>query len=175
MNILALDLAIRSGFAHGEPGSKPVNGSYRFARADATHAQIAADAMAWAISLLREVKPSIVVYEQPLPPNFTRGHTNLNTALVLMGLPFLIGGIAYKLGIYDIRVARVSDVRCFFLGENMKSKTAKVLTLQRCERFGWEPVDDNAADACALWAFQCSIEAPETAHKLMPLFGGAQL
>jgi len=173
--ILALDLATVTGWAFGAPGEQPQSGVIRFGRGNATHGQIAAEAIAWFIEFLGEMKPTQIVFEQPLPPNFTGGHTTLNTALVTMGLPFLMQGIAYKLGMFNVAAVRVSDIRNFFIGENMKSEEAKRLTFERCQRLGFEPKDDNASDALALWCYQCARIKPELAHKLTPLFGGARL
>ena len=139
------------------------------------HGEIAADAIAWIIELLTEMKPVQIVFEQPLPPNFTGGHTTLKTGMVTMGLPFLLQGIAYKFGIFNVEGVRVSDVRSFFIGENMKSEEAKRLTFERCQKLGFAPKDDNQSDALALWCYQCAKIKPELAHRLTPLFGGARL
>src|ERR1700752_4347775 len=105
--ILALDLATVSGWAIGNPGEQPQSGIIRFGTSNPTHGQIAAEAIAWFIETLSEFKPHMIVFEQPLPPNFTGGHTTLTTAMIAMGLPFLMQGIAYKLGIFNVEHARV--------------------------------------------------------------------
>ena len=173
--ILALDLATTTGWAIGEPGEQPESGVLRFGRGNTTHGQIAAEAIAWMIEFLSDRRPEQIVFEQPLPPNFTGGHTTLNTAMITMGLPFLLQGIAYKLGMFNVEAVRVSDVRIFFIGANMKSAEAKQATFDRCQKLGFNPADDNASDALALWCFQCAKVKPELAHKLTPLFGGARL
>lgn len=174
--ILALDLATVTGWAMGEPGRQPESGVIRFgAKNNASHGQIAADAIAWLVEFLTEMKPTQIVFEQPLPPNFTGGHTTLDTAVITMGLPFLMQGIAYKLGLFNVEAVRVSDIRTFFIGSNMKSEQAKQLTFERCQLLGFNPKDDNASDALALWCYQCAKIKPELAHKLTPLFGGARL
>jgi hypothetical protein len=173
--ILAFDFATTTGWACGNPGTIPQSGSLRFGKTNATHGEIAAEAIAWLIDFLGDLKPTMIVFEQPLPPNFTGGHTTLNTAMITMGLPFLMGGIAYKLGLFNVQHARVSDVRTFFLGGNLRSDTAEKLTLKRCRAFGWAPKDHNEADALALWCYQCAQVDPALAHKVTPLFGGAQL
>ena len=173
--ILAFDFATTTGWAIGEPGQQPQSGAMRFGKMSPTHGQIAAEAIAWMIELLSEMKPTQIVFEQPLPPNFTGGHTTLNTAIITMGLPFLMQGIAYKLGLFNVEAVRVSDIRTFFIGGNVKSAEAEKLTLDRCQRLGFAPKDHNEADALALWCYQCARIKPELAHKLTPLFGGSQL
>lgn len=173
--ILALDFATTTGWALGSPGDRPESGTIKFGRSSPTHGQIAAEAIAWLVEFLSEMKPTQIVFEQPLPPNFTAGHTTLNTAIVTMGLPFLMQGIAYKLGLFNIEAVAVSRVREFFIGGNVKSEVAEGRTLQQCQRLGFSPGDHNEADALALWCYQCAQIKPELAHKLTPLFGGAQL
>jgi hypothetical protein len=173
--ILALDLATVSGWAIGSPGEQPRSGVICFGQSSPTHGQIASAAIAWFIETLTEFKPQQIVYEQPLPPNFTGGHTTLNTAMIAMGLPFLMEGIAYRLGLFNVEPVRVSDVRTFFIGGNLKSAEAKKLTFERCVKLGFTPADDNESDALALWCYQCARVKPELAHKLTPLFGGAKL
>lgn len=173
--ILAFDFATVTGWACGEPGGQPQSGTMRFGTTNPTHGQIAAEAIAWLIGLLSDLKPTQIVFEQPLPPNFTGGHTTLNTAMITMGLPFLMQGIAYRLGCFNVVAVRVSDVRTFFIGGNVKSAEAETLTQKRCQQLGFTPHDHNEADALALWCYQCARIKPELAHKLTPLFGGAQL
>jgi hypothetical protein len=175
MKVLAFDFATTAGWAIGAPGEKPVCGSIRFTPPGASHERLAAKAIEWAVPFLKSHMPDILVAEEPVAPSFMRGHTTISTSMILMGLPFLFGGIAYRLGIHRQQMVRVSDVRIFFIGKNHKSDVAKKMTLERCQRLGWSPTDHNAADACAAWAYQCSYLAPELAHKLTPLFGGVTL
>jgi hypothetical protein len=173
--ILAFDFATTTGWASGNPGEQPVYGSIKLSKASPTHGEIAANAVAWLIDFLGELKPTMIVFEEPLAPNFTAGHTTLKTAMVTMGLPFMMQGVAYKLGLFNVAAVRVSEVRTFFLGGNLRSDDAEKLTLQRCRKFGWAPKDHNEADALALWCYQCAQVDPTLAHKITPLFGGAQL
>lgn len=175
MKILAFDFASTTGWAVGSPGEKPMCCSIRFAKPGSSHEHIAGAAIEWAVPFLKSHMPDILVAEAPIAPSFMRGNTNISTSMITMGLPFLFGGVAYRLGIHRQHLVRVADVRIFFLGRNHKSAIAKKMTVQRCQRLGWEPNDDNAADACAVWAFQCSHLAPELAYKLTPLFGGVTL
>jgi hypothetical protein len=175
MKILAFDFASTTGWAVGSPGEVPLCNSIRFVPPGSSHERLAGAAIEWAVPFLKAHMPDILVAEAPIAPSFMKNETTISTSMILMGLPFLFGGIAYRLGIHRQHLVRVSDVRAFFLGRNCKSAEAKKLTVQRCKRLGWEPNDDNAADACAVWAYQCSYLAPELAHRLTPLFGGVTL
>jgi hypothetical protein len=169
--IFALDLAIRSGFACGLPGAKqPVSGSVRFASPGASHEAIFAAALSWATAQFRTHKPSLIVWEAPLPTSFKGGSTNTDTTTVLFGLPAVFGAVAFLLGIHDVRKARTSDVRHHFIDCNPKRDTAKALTMRQCRALGWAPADDNEADALAVWHYAATIVEPKRALETSPLF-----
>lgn len=114
---------------------------------------------------------AIVVFEAPMVPMHMIGKTNVNTIRMLIGIAAVVEELLYTLGKYDVREAKVSDVRTHFIGSNRnKRAVAKDLTINACYRLGWKPVDDNAADALALWHYQASILEPQLALQVNPLF-----
>lgn len=157
MQILALDLALQTGWALGTPADNaPRSGSIQIARSDASMAKMFSE---WRLYLrdFLSLNPdvSLVVFESPLLPFMKAGATNINTIRRLIGLASVTEELLFTLGKYDIREARVSDVRSHFIGSNRhKRAEAKMLTARKCRTLGWEPVDDNAADALALWDYQ---------------------
>lgn len=157
MQILALDLALQTGWALGTPADNaPRSGSIQIARSDASMAKLFSE---WRIYLrdFLSLNPdvSLVVFEAPLLPFMKTGFTNIQTIRRLIGLASVTEELLYTLGKYDIREARVSDVRSHFLGSNRhKREEAKALTMRRCRSLGWAPQDDNAGDALALWDYQ---------------------
>lgn len=157
MQILALDLALTTGWALGTPMDKvPTSGSIKIARDDASMAKLFCD---WRVYLrdflLLHPDITLVVFESPLLPFMKQGKTNIDTLRRLIGLAAVTEELLYSLGKYDIREARVADVRSHFIGSNRhKRAEAKTLTIRRCRQLGWEPQDDNAADALALWDYQ---------------------
>ncbi len=159
MQILALDLALRTGWALGTPAdAKPMSGSIQIARQDASMAKMFSE---WRV-ILRDflsLNPDVtlVIFESPLLPFMKAGNTNIQTIRRLIGLAAVTEELLFSLGKYDIREARVSDVRSHFIGSNRhKRAEAKMITARKCRQLGWEPVDDNAADALALWSYQVS-------------------
>jgi hypothetical protein len=158
--VLALDLAARTGWARGWPGdAMPVSGSVRFAKEGASMAHVFSSCRAWLGTFLAS-NPAVqwVVFEAPLPPIFKRGATNANTIRQLHGLCAVVEELLDTHGGYDVREARVSDVRIHFLGSNKYRRgEAKAYTIKRCKMLGWAPEDDNAADALALWHYQTSL------------------
>jgi hypothetical protein len=155
--ILALDLARVAGWALGTPAdNKPMSGSIEIVREDASMAKLFCE---WRIALrdFLSINPDIglVVFEAPILPFMKQGQTNINTIRRLVGLASVTEELLYSLQRYDIREARVADVRSHFIGSNRhRREEAKKLTIQRCRVLGWDPKDDNAADALALWDYQ---------------------
>jgi hypothetical protein len=170
MIVLALDLASVSGWAVGEPGSAPEHGSHRFASSGASHEAIFNNAMDWAGEIISMCKPTLIIWEEPLP-GFKGGTTTADATAILFGLCAVIGAVAYQHGIYDIRKARTSDVRLHFIGCNPKRKLAKPMVVRQCRAMGWDVFDDNEADALATWHYMCSLLEPRLALAPTPLFG----
>ena len=167
--ILALDLASQTGWAIGKPGDTPTHGTIRFASPGASHEAIFCKAMDWMMGMTRGI--DLVVWEAPMPTSFNRGRTSADATTILYGLPAVIGAIAYKHGIYDIRKAGARDVRRHFLGCNPQRKTAKTMVKSQCRKMGWHVSDDNEADALALWSYMCSLIEPALAMRPTSLFG----
>lgn len=171
--ILALDLARMTGWALGYVHDRvPMSGSIAFANADATMARMFSNAridLRDFLSLNPEI--GLVVFESPLLPMHMQGKTSINAIRQLIGLASVVEELLYTLGKYDVREARVSDVRKHFLGSNRNKRAeAKKQTIETCRRLGWAPQDDNAADALALWHYQASILEPKLAIQTNPLF-----
>lgn len=157
--ILALDLAARTGWALGRPGDVPRSGSVAVAPAGSSLGRVFCGCRGWLGEFLIEHPTAqLIVFESPLLPHHMRGKTNIKTIRQLIGLASVVEELLYTLTGYDIREARVADVRTHFLGSNKhKREEAKALTMQRCRLLGWNVVDDNAADALALWDYQVSL------------------
>ena len=75
----------------------------------------------------------------------------------LFGFPAVIMGVAFECGVHRIYERNVRDVRNVFIGrQNLKTKYAKEAVQRRCRQLGWMVPDHNAADACALWSYECT-------------------
>lgn len=164
--ILALDLATRTGWACGRAQDPvPVSGSVRFGRNGSTPAAVLYACRQWLGGFLSgNPAVQLVVFEAPLIPMFKRGATNIATIRQLMGLCAVVEELLYAKGGYDVREAKVSEVRNHFIGHNPKREIAKAKTIYNCKMLGWDPVDDNAADALALWDYQASLLYPLRRH-----------
>jgi len=166
--VLALDLATVTGFAWGRPGEVPEFGSYRFAKPGSSRALIYRNFRLWLDLKVSACKPELVVFESAAVPSIMSGKTNIDTTKVLFGLTEHLEEWAQ--GRVELREASVSQVRSHFIGQNMKAKIAKPMTVDRCRERGWNVETDDEADACALWDYQCCWLRPDIAVKGTPLF-----
>jgi hypothetical protein len=126
--------------------------------------------MTWAEKKIVFHRPRLIVWEAPLA-GFKGGRTTVDVTTILFGLPAVIGAIAYRCGVFDIRKADTRDVRHHFIGCNPKRAKAKPLVMDQCRKMGWEIEDDNEADALATWSYMCALLNPRLAITTTPLFG----
>ena len=171
MKLLALDLATTTGWAFGEPGGRPSSGSERLARAGSSVEVIGGALLKWSFNFIQAQQPDAIVWEAPLKlPHDTVDHLEIN-----LGLPAIVGAVGNRLGVTMFRKASVQQVRLFFIGTaNAKRDQAKELTMRRCRHFGFTPVDDNEADALAVWHYQAALMNPAVGTNITPLFGGGR-
>jgi hypothetical protein len=171
--ILALDLAAKTGWALGyTKDAIPQSGTIRFAKEGASMAAVfSACRLQLRDFLSMNPEIGLVVFESPMLPMHMLGRTTKGTLRSLIGMAAVVEEMLYTIGKYDVREARVSDVRSHFIGSNRhKRAVAKVMTIEACRRLGWAPGDDNEADALALWHYQAAILQPELAVQTSPLF-----
>lgn len=168
--ILALDLATVAGFAIGRPSDpNPRFGSFRCARPQGSLGAVYRGLSGWLRHTLSQEQIELLVFEAPMQQSIMLGRTNATTARVLIGLCAIAEEIAYGAGI-DCREAAIADIRRHFIGEHLRSARAKAATIEACRRIGWNPKNDNEADALALWNYQCSWFDPRLAIRTSPLF-----
>lgn len=167
--ILALDLARRMGWSYGTPGTLPRHGSVTLGPPGSDIDTIGAAFVRW-LTDFKKLNPVDVLYvEAPVSASHMAGKTNATTLLNLYGLYALSVVIGKMAGIGKRRIASVQHVRKHFLGTARPADKKKAV-IARCRQLGWQPEDDNAADALALWDFACAVEAPGVAIATAPLF-----
>lgn len=162
MRILALDLAIRCGFASAEAGAAPrmVKSGVVVLKERADDRSVAfGNLIAYLDKRFRDDRPDLVIKEAPLPLQAFRTLGNAAfTVRVTHALHGVTEGMCVRFG---IRCEEVADatVRKHFIGRaNCGARAAtKAAVVQRCHALGYMPrdaTDDNRADACALfdWA-----------------------
>lgn len=168
--VLALDLATETGWALGRPGDdEPLSGTIRFAKKGASHNAISGKAIEWLIDFTTEHGIDEAVIEEEVHKPQHKSSTSSNA--VTHGLIWNARGVLWLRGIYKIEMAPVNSVRKFFLGDgNLPREEAKHRTVQRCRALCWNPADDNAADALAIWAWRCAMIDPTVGAGMSPLF-----
>ena len=171
MNILALDIATVTGWAYGTPGSVPRLGTQRWAPPSSSNADVGCGVLRWASDFLKMNPVDVLYFEAPFDPRVMGKRTNFNTTRILVGLPFLIETLFAARNIATIREVPVAAVRKHFLGKNPRGEEGKKEVQRRCRQLGWRFDSDDAADAGAVWAYACAIEAPKAAIATAPLFG----
>jgi hypothetical protein len=155
LDILALDLAKRTGWARGRLDSEaPTFGSISFGKDGASNYARFAHALRWAVDIFKNDPPDVLVIEAPIS---VQAFSMQQGAKILFGLPAVITGVAYECGVFTIHEYDVRDIRGMFTGHrSLKTDIAKAATVRRCKQLGWNVEDHNAADACALWMYQCA-------------------
>ncbi|WP_099863801.1 hypothetical protein [Pararhizobium haloflavum] len=161
-SILALDIASNCGWAEGEPGEEPRFGSVRLAPDGSSQAAIFGGMIQFLGSRLQAFRPRTIVFEAPELFRLRSGKATRHTIEVLFGLPAVMQGVAYRMGVHDLQEATSNDVRGFFIGKrNLKRAEAKREVVAACRRRGWDVKNDDEADALALWSFMSAVKVPE--------------
>lgn len=164
MMILAFDLATNTGVAYGRPGERPTMESVNMG---VTQPQRFAQAMLMTRRLCKSVKPDIIVIEAPLAAG---GGGAAARAEIAMGLRGCVIGMAFLESIPVSQYA-ASTIRKHFIGHGgMKRKEAKRAALVRCKQLGWNPLNDDEADAAALWDYACAIRGQKSTEHMGGLF-----
>jgi hypothetical protein len=163
--ILALDLASTTGWAFGPPGSQPHFGHEMFMRGDRAAAY--RRFRGWLDTWLAGTPPDLIVFEASVG-QFKRGATNIETTKLLIGLCEHLE--EWALDRVELREATVSQVRCHFIGANLRAAIAKPKTVERCREMGWMVDTTDEADACALWDYQACFVDPKHGSATTKLF-----
>jgi hypothetical protein len=171
-DLLALDIATVTGFARGHVGpDAPTCGSVRFAKPGASQLAICGRALEWAIDTIKPPLPDVVAIEDLLPPHVTRGKSNQDHDL-LAHLHGVILGVCFARGVYKVHKHSVQAIRAHFIDlKSCRRGEAKSEVQRKCKELKWlAGDDDDAADACAVWSYQCGLLDRDHAVRISPLF-----
>lgn len=170
MKFLALDVATITGVAVGEPGGTPVAWSVDLGKKKSEDDRFAA-ALRMTHDLITKHTPTHIAVEAPVG--------GPKTSHYLVGLLACIRGTVRARGL-PLEVCAISAIRKHFIGRNLQVRDYPGLkpahakaqikgeVMARCRLLGWEPEDDNAADALALLDFAL---AKHKAHQSVPAGG----
>lgn len=144
--VLALDLSTRTGWAYGHVGERPDHGVWVLPKTT----DLGARCSALAASLEDAIKvmaPDRVCLEAPLPP---QAQTAMASARLQFGLAAVAEMVCHEQGVLCDE-ARAFEVRKLVFG---KARVDKSVVISWCHQQGWQPADDNAADALALLRYR---------------------
>lgn len=162
--VLALDIATVSGHAYAVPPDKPCYDSHRLARPGASLATCFVEFDRWLNGLIDFYQPRGVVFESPI---MIGGRDRMVVVQRLVGLAAIAELVGTKRGLV-VKEASSQTVSKFFLGGarfkgGRDEKKAAMMSM--CRRYGWEPKDDNAADALALLMLAETVLMPKEAAR----------
>lgn len=153
MIVAALDLATKTGVAVGPLGGRPElwtrdlksKGEAKFHATRLMHIQ------GLAHRLIAEHHVDFIAIEKP----FVAAHNNWETTLLTIGLTANVLSWAARKGV-PVDIIPAQTVAKHFAGSGkMKRDEKKAAILAACQARGWDPKDDNQADAAALWDLAC--------------------
>jgi len=169
-SVLFLDIATTTGWCEGEPGGKPTHGAQRLAPVGADTPEVAAGMIKWLGGRLQAFVPHLLVYEAPFMP----ATMNRNTTRLTFGLSMVAEGVAYRMGVRTIREANLNSIRKAMMGFVPRGKGGfvKRAVIDHVRALGYDPQDDNAADAILGWLYACSLIDKRVGVETAPLFAG---
>ncbi len=167
--ILFLDIATTTGWCEGAPGARPESGTLRLCKTGGADAEAFGGLLRWLGDRLTARRYLRVVFEAPVGPGMDRaGVTNWKTKRRLIGLCAVAEAVAHSTG-HPVFEASAMTIRKHVLGSGRPAEPKKaVMAAMRLS--GFDPKDDNEADAIAGWIYACSV----TERQSMPLLRGAQ-
>lgn len=178
--ILTLDIATRTGWAAGRPGSSPEWGARDFSD-KAGNGAVVGRFRHSVNALCFKLKPRVIAFESP----YVRQPTDPLVLRRLYGMVSQVEAVAWELKIRCFE-ARPQEIAKFFVGNGgLKREQKKLAMIAKCLEHGWDVEgDEDAAEALALWAMaeaqfdpyaaarrlRAIAEAARAAGKIGPLF-----
>lgn len=160
-SVLFLDLARQTGWCDGVPGERPVSGTTRLAPPDSGSAAVMGGMIQWLGERLKAFRPRAIVYEAPFHGQ------NMHTTMIAWGLAGVTEGVGDRMGVYRIEKANLSTIRSRVMG-NGRAKKWEII--EHVKGLGFDPLDDNEADAILGWLYACSVVDPAAAAAATKLF-----
>jgi len=159
--IMALDLATQTGLCIGAPDTRPTLSHFRL---PSTGADVGLFLSAWEDWLrpqVREVGPSLIVFEAPI----LAGQTQIATTRKLQGMAGVTEMVAHRAGIECAEVA-TSQVKKVLTGNGRAEKPAMMAA---CRAYGFDPKTSDEADAFGIWLCAVQLRHPSHARRWEPL------
>lgn len=154
MIVAGLDLATMTGVAVGPLGGRPALWSEDLKSSDELplHGSRLMAVQGLTHRLITEYGVRAIGIEKP----FVAAHNNWETTLLTMGLTACVVSWAARKGV-PVAVYPSQTVAKHLVGlGKMPRAEKKQAVLAECRARGWDPRDDNQADAAAVWSLACA-------------------
>jgi hypothetical protein len=145
---MTLDTARTTGWCVGAPGERPHYGSVTFR--GPSHGAVYGAFVDWCDDAIRLHQPAQIIVEAPLHRG---GHLGQDAALLSLGFLAHLELLCHDHAV-TLLTEHVQRTRKAVIGRgNFAKGTAKAEVLAWCKAQGYDPPDDNAADALVLWRY----------------------
>ena len=118
----------------------------------------------WLMHALRKWQPRLVVYEAPF---INHQRTSISVATRLIGLGVLTVKCCHEARVYRVERADHSTVKKAIMGVGKGAKADMIFAVRQ---HGFDPEDDNSADAVAIWLWAERRHAPQVKRAAGALF-----
>lgn len=166
MKILALDIATTTGIAIGNAGDVPQAWSERLGEKK-DEDELFSNSIRFTSDLIVLHRPDLIAYEGAVGGD--------RSSHFLVGMIACIRGSARNRGV-KVMACNIGAIRKSFIGQHITSANYKHLPARKrkaaarahiksavqtaCKMRGWGDLDEDAADACAVWEYACVRKAP---------------
>lgn len=149
-DILALDLATRTGFCRGKVGApRPIISHVDLTAAkNRGYGALGSSFTGWLYDQIELEKPSLITFEAPLP-----FHSGIAAGRIALGLAMLVEEVCFRMEV-PVRECGVAWVRKTALGSGRQTKEQ---VMDWANKQNWDPPSHDAADAAALWVATCMV------------------
>lgn len=151
--LLCFDLATRTGFAYWRPGIKVISGHFSMPKTGNDVGWFLDDFEIRLREMFEFYKPERCVFEAP----WVGEKTSQDTARKLLCLAGVTEMVARR-NRAACSEANNASVRKHFIGKGRGDrKTLKDMTMRACRERGWDPDNDDEADALALLSYAADL------------------
>jgi crossover junction endodeoxyribonuclease RuvC len=165
MRLLSLDLATKSGFCVGNTPDVERFGTHVLPSSGEDVGKFLSSFDKWLREFLFAERVTFVCFEAPVLPR----RTTVATVRKLMAIAGLTEMICAQIGL-SCREANLSTVKKFWTGDGRADKAAM---MKMARVYGFEPADDNQADALALFHYAGHILAPKGSRAALGPLGAS--
>lgn len=163
MTFLALDLATSTGFCIGaaDTGEVPTLGHVRMPSTGPDVGQFLCAWQDWLEPKVREVGPTLVIFEAPILP----AQTQMATTRKLQGMAGVTEMVCHRAGIEVAEVA-TSQVKKSLTGSGRADKADMIAAARH---YGFDPQTSDEADAFGIWLCALRLRHPTHAGRWDPI------